>query len=133
MAHTVAVTKLLDGPRHAIFHVYLKCDGLTGELADQIIIDPANLSPSQKPNSRFRLDKIWWDLNGFGVRFEFNNIPDTPIWTCAPNCGPYIDFTEALGGLPDKSGLDGSAALQISTYGFDNAIKQGSLIIKIKK
>lgn len=132
MAHTVTVTRLLDGPRHAIFHVYLKCDGSTGEVVDQIIIDPATLVPAKKPSARFRLDKIWWDLSGFGVRFEFRNVPDSPVWTCSPSASNHICF-EHIGGLTDRSGLDGAAALQISTYGFDATAKQGTLIIKITK
>lgn len=131
MAHTVTITKLLDGQRHAIFHVYLKCDGAAGEITDQVLIDPATLLPAQKTSSRFRLDTIWWDFTGFSGRFEFDNVPDTPVWTVSPGTN-YICF-EKIGGLADRSGLDGTGALQFSTVGFDSAAKQGTMIVKITK
>lgn len=131
MAHTVTITKLLEGPRHAIFHVYLKCDGASGEVVDQVIIDPVDLMPPQRNKPALRIDELWWDFSGFVVRFEFNSIPDTPVWTISPGTN-HICFGK-IGGLADRSSLDGTGALQFSTVGFDNAAKQGTMIVKITK
>lgn len=131
MANTITVTKHLDGPRHAVFHVYLKGDGSAGEVTDQIIIDPALLTPALTTKARFRIDDIKWSFStGLGVRFEYNSIPDSPIWTCFGS--HHINFEDA-GGLQDRSGLDGGGALQITTIGLDSAAKQGTFIIKITK
>lgn len=132
MANTVSITTLLDGPKHAIVHVYLKCDGLEGEVVDHLIFDPATLFPPQNPVPKFVIEQIWHDLSGFGVRLEYNSIPDTPIWTCGEGESCHMDFRE-FGGLKDRSGLDGSGGLQITTFGFDNAIKQGTMVVKIRK
>ena len=40
MANAVTITKILDGARSAVFHVFIKSDGASGELVDQVLIDP---------------------------------------------------------------------------------------------
>lgn len=131
MAHTVTITKLLDGPRHAIFHTYLKCDGTTGEIQDAVVISLADVGLNGK--SRLTIEEIWWDFSGFGVRLEFNDLVDTPIWTISPGASNHINLQNNLGGLLDRSGLDGNGSLLFNTYGFDSATKQGTFIIKIRK
>lgn len=131
MAHTVTITKLNDGPKYAIFHVFLKCDGQSGDLVDQIILDPSTLVPPKKTRERVHLQELWWDCAGFVVRFEFNSIPDTPVWVIS-QYNNHVCFEE-IGGLADRSGLDGAGALQISTVGFDSDSKQGTIIVKVKK
>lgn len=131
MTNTVNITTLLDAKRHAIVHVYIKSDGVEGEVVDQIIIDPATLVPPQAAVAKFDIEEIWWDFTGFGVRFEFNSIPDYPIWTCNEQ-GSYVDM-RSFGGLKDRSGMDGSGALQITTFGLDSANDQGTFVIKIRK
>lgn len=131
MTNTVNITTLMEGPRHVIVHVYIKSDGVEGEVVDQLIVDPATLVPPQAAVAKFDIEEIWWDFTGFGVRFEFNSIPDYPIWTCNEQ-GNHADF-RSFGGLHDRSGMDGSGGLQITTFGLDSASKQGTLVIKIRK
>lgn len=131
MAHTINITKLNDG-RNVVVHVYLKCDGVTGEVVDQIIVDPADLTPVKSAAPFLSLDEIWWDFTGFGVRFEYNSIPDTPVWTASAGNGNHACF-DSFGGLADRSGLDGAGALQITTFGFDNTAKEGSFVVRLTK
>ena len=132
MAHTINITTVNDGPKNVVVHVYLKCDGVTGEIVDQIIVDPALLVPSRSAKPFLSLDEIWWDFTGFGVRFEYNSIPDTPVWTASAGNGSHVCF-EDFGGLADRSGLDGAGALRITTFGFDNAAKEGTFVVKLTK
>lgn len=134
MAHTVKITKLLDGSRHAIFHVYLKHDGQSGDLVGAKLIDPLqDLLPVQAKKPRFRIEEIWWDFYGFGVRLEYDDVVDNPVWVVTAGSGNYVDLKECLGGLKDRSGLDGNGKLLFSTIGFTGAPKQGTMIVKIRK
>ena len=36
----IAITKLQDGPRNAVFHIVFSGDG-SGDLTDEVVIDPA--------------------------------------------------------------------------------------------
>jgi hypothetical protein len=128
MPHTVSIEKVLDGPRTLIFQVYLKHDGASADLADVEIAKPADFGMAAKPG--FRVDEIWYDVSGFLVRLEFNDLADNPIWVCSSSAN-QICFEE-VGGLADRSGLDGNGALQLSTVGFAAGM-EASILIKVRK
>jgi len=132
MANTVTITKINEGPRNAVFHIYLASDGAEGELTDQVIIDPvADLGLSTE--ERMVVDSICYSLSGFDARVEFDTglVEDKMIWLLTPN-NSFIDFTK-FGGLKDRSGLDGTAKLQITTTGFSDATDQGSIVIHARR
>lgn len=133
MTHTVTITKLFEGQRHVTMHVYLACDGASGEITDQVIVNPTTFTPPLAAKATLAIEEIWYDFSGFGVRLEYDNLVDTVIWTCTSGNGNHIDLRENLGGLADRSGLDGTGNLQFSTYGFDAVKKQGTMIVKLKK
>ena len=40
MANTVTITKILPGNHRSQFHIFFKSDGASGELVDQVLVDP---------------------------------------------------------------------------------------------
>lgn len=134
MAHTVAITKLLDGPKNAAFHVFIKSDGVSADLTDEIIIDPASsFDPnlSQKPN--MTVTEIYYDLSGFDAYIEFDYLlSDTPLWVMSGDQYAEAEF-DCVGGLKDRSNeLDGTGKLQLTTSGLTGG-KFGTIIIKVRK
>ena len=135
MANTTTVTKIMEGERHAVFHVYLKSDGVTGELTDFVIADPAaDLNPVLNAVPSMTIEQLWYDLDGFGARLEFDYlVDDTAAWTLSGNSGTHIDFSN-IGGLKDRSNvLDGTGKLMITTSGFSSSSDNGTIIIKVRK
>jgi hypothetical protein len=133
MPHTVKIIKELDGERHIILRVFIKSDGVSADLAGLTVLDP-KLTPSPTlPAKPFcTIEEIWFDLDGFDMRLDFDDLTDPPAWTISQSSGNYIDF-RSFGGIVDRSGLDGTGKLLLSTFGLDNANKQGTLIIKMRK
>lgn len=134
MANTVTVTKIMEGPRHAVFHIYLKSDGVAGELTDQTLIDPtADLSPAGTASASLTVEKIWYSNVGFDSILEFDATADTPIWKIpAVSDSNKIDFKE-VGGLKDRSGAGATGKITITTSGFTAATDEGTMIIRIRK
>lgn len=135
MSHTISITKLLDGPRSAVFHVYLRCDGATGELADEILIDPSqDFSPALDSKPTLTIEKISYDLSGFNARLEFDYlVSDTGVWAMSGGHYGEVDLC-AFGGLRDRSNpLDGTGNLLLSTDGFTSTGDAGAIIIKVRK
>lgn len=135
MANNVTITKLEDGARFAIFHVFMQSDGASGELVKSVVIDPLlDFVPPKARKPSMSIERLWYDISGFTARLEFDYLTDeTPVWTCSPANGTHMDFSH-FGGLKDRSGAqDGSGKLMISTSGFTEATDSGSIIIKVKK
>lgn len=133
MANTVLITKLLDGPKHAIIHVFLESDGASGELVDQVLIDPTQLVPTGSAVPSFTLEGVWHSFNGFAGKIEFDSVVDTSVWVFTENETVHTCFAD-FGGLKDRSNpLDGSGKLLLSTVGFTAAGDMGSMVIKVRK
>lgn len=129
----LVVTKILDGPRNAVFHIFIRGDG-GGDLVDEIIIDPSSSFETPLPAVPcLKISKLWYDLTGFDAWLEFDYMfSDTPIWTLNSNGAATLDF-EWFGGLTDRSNeLDGSGQLKLSTNGL--AVGSiGTAVILIRK
>ena len=134
MAHTIAITKLLDGPRHAIYHVYLVCDGASGELVDQTLIDPVDLVPSSGAVPSLTIEEINYDLSGFSARLEFDYlVSDTGAWVMSADNHACVNLAP-YGGIKDRSNvLDGTGKLMMSTKGFTSADDAGVIVLKVRK
>jgi hypothetical protein len=130
----IAITRLADGPRNAIYHIALQGDG-TGDLVDVAVIDPAtDFDPPLPAVPSLRIARLIYDLTGFDAYLEFDYLAtDTPIWTMTGNNGGSdLDFC-SFGGLSDRSlELDGSGKLLLSTSGLGLG-DRGSIIIMAKK
>jgi len=131
MANTVTITTVNNGPRNLILHVYLKSDGAEGELVDEVIVDPIDFGlPS---TTRFAIENIQYNFVGFDAVVEFDTglVDDKMMWVL----GETNDSTDFgfINGLKDRSGLDGTGKIQISTTGFTAVSDQGSMIIAVRK
>lgn len=132
MPHTVKIIKELDAARHVILRIYIKGDGLSADLSGVTVIDPTTMTPPMPAKAFGTIEEIWYDLDGFNIRLDYDDVVDPPAWTISQGAGNYIDFRR-VGGVSDRSGLDGTGKLLLSTIGLDTAEKQGSLIIKMRK
>ncbi len=132
MAHKVTITKILPGAHRSQFHVYLESDGASGELTDQVLIDPV-IDLGIPASSRPAIEKINYNFAGFDARIEFDTglVDDKIIWVLPQNGDNYIDF-DPWGGLKDQSGLDGTGKIQLTTVGFGDAGDMGSLLIMVR-
>ena len=134
MAHKVTVTKLMDGQRNVGFHIFIKSDGVSADLTDYVVIDPAiSFAPAFPNTPSMTVEKIYYDLAGFDAFLEFDYLlSDTPLW--AMSGGQYAEAEfDCVGGLKDRSNeLDGTGKLQITTSGL-TAGKFGSIIVKVRK
>lgn len=131
--NTVTVKKLLDGSKNLMILVYLKSDGISGELVNQTLIDPvADLG--LQSNARLLIQRIEYNFSGFDAVVEFDAGGVTPNfkWVLTEGANCPIDF-EKWGGIKDDSGLDGTGKFQITTTGFTASTDQGSIVIFIRK
>ncbi len=132
MANVVAITKIQDGPRNAIFHLYLESDG-SGELTDEVLIDPTvDFDPALPGKPIMIIEKLWYNLVGFSAALKFDYLVEgTPVWVVSEDGD--ADFSP-MGGLKDRSGeIDGTGKLLLSTVGFATAGEHGTIILQIKK
>lgn len=133
MSHTVKITKLQDGPRFAVFHIYLKGDGVSPDLVNTILIDPkTDFEPAKAGKPVIKLNKIQWSFINFQAELDFEYLSEnTPAWVLNNQDSNKVSFCD-IGGLFDKSPpLDGTGKLLISTTGLTNTA--GTILITIRK
>jgi len=134
MANVVNVTKLMDGPRNAVFHVYIKSDGVSGDLVDYVLVDPAvDFNPAYPAKPTLVLQKLQYDVTDFNGILSFQElVNNTPLWTLSGH-GHTMDFSD-VGGLKDQSSqLDGTGKLLLSTVGFTTLNEQGTFLLWLTK
>ena len=129
----VAITRILDGARNAVFYVSIVGDA-TGDLTDEILIDPAtSFDPALPAAPGMTVEQLWYDLSGFDARLEFDYLAsDTPVWSMSGGQAFHADFC-CFGGLKDRSNpLDGRGKLKLTTSGLADG-DFGTLIVKVRK
>jgi hypothetical protein len=129
----VAITKILDGSRNAVFHVFITGDG-GGDLSDEILIDPAtSFDPRMGAKPSMSIDALWYDLSGFTAKLEYDYLAsDTPVWSMSESQPGHVDFS-CFGGIADRSNpLDGLGKLKITTTGLGVG-DVGTIVIKARK
>lgn len=132
MAHIVTITKILPGAHRSQFHIFLLSDGASGELEDEVLVDPVG-DLGILASSKIVIEMITYDFAGFDARIEFNNgqVADNMIWVLPQRADNHLDFNP-WGGLKDFPGLDGTGAIQLTTTGFSNAGSQGTILIMVR-
>lgn len=132
MAQAV-ITKIIDGERNAVFHVFFEGDGL-GELVDFVLIDPATSFGVDLPSEpTLTVEKLMYDLSGFNAKLEFDYLAtDTPVWSLSGGSGTELDFCKYTGIKDRSEALDGSGKLTITTSGLGLG-DFGSLIVQVRK
>lgn len=135
MANDINITKLIDGPRNAVFHITLFSDGQTGDLTNFTIIDPAfDFNPELPAKPIMTIEELWYEFAGFTARLQFNYLTkSTPVWTISGSASARVCFDD-FGGIKDRSNpLDGNGKLTITTNGFNSTGCQGTIIVKVRK
>jgi hypothetical protein len=160
--HTVNRIKIMDGPSHVTLHVFLQCDGQSGDLSNYVILDPAtDLQPFMPQHQDLLVKQVWYELGGFSITFAFNSLTPQPFWTLTPGASLHHDW-RFFGGLRDysstqmlqnkgqpnaspstlpvetlplygTSGIDSDGKLMISTNGFFDASDSGTFVLWMEK
>lgn len=126
------ITKLVDGPKRAVFHIFMNADG-TGELVNEIVIDPDTdfVQPAPKPYA-LTLMKVWYSHAVFDVTIAFDGIDQSPAWVTTPGADTYTCF-EYFGGIKARSVEQPTGRVLISTNGFATIGSTGVLILEVRK
>jgi hypothetical protein len=92
MAHSVYRTKLVDGSRLVVLHVYLESDGASADLEDFELLDPAEDEGDE--NVRYVIESLTYDLKDFSARLEFDTglLTHNLMWVMSGNGGMEVDF-----------------------------------------
>ncbi len=125
---SMTVTKLLDGPRHSIFHYAIE-----SEVADStfILIDPqADIFPT---SYKLTVEELKYDWMGFDAKIHFDSdlVGGTMTWVLPQLTHGGVDF-RPFGGFKDRSGINGDGKLRLTTYGL-TAMGRGTLIVRVRK
>ena len=128
----IAITKLNDGPRNAVFHIVFSGDG-SGDLTDEVVIDPAtSFDPALPAVPSLTIARLKYDLSGFDAWLEFDYlVSDELIWSMTGDQYVDADLTE-FGGLKDRAPNGGLGKLKLSTAGLGNN-EHGMLIVWVRK
>lgn len=127
------ISKIQDGIKNAVVHVFLRGDG-SGDLNGQVIIDPAvDFDPSLPAIPELRITELWYDFIGFdGYLFFDDLVTGTPVWSMSGGQANHPDFS-CFGGLTDRSdALDGTGKLKLTTIGLGEG-DVGTLVVYVKK
>lgn len=129
----------MDGPKHVLVHVYFKSDGQSGDIVNQVILDPkTDLSPSLGAGRRFVLVKVWYGLAGPDVKLSFDDgsspLSDFNVWVIpGGTLSGHVNFAEFGGIIDSTPSIDANGKLLLSTTGLTTTADQGTLIIKLAK
>lgn len=132
MANTVDIKYLVKGSKSIVISIFLRSDGVTGELTKYTLIDPVvDLGLTRK--ARLSLQSVEHSLAGFDSILEFDGGGIDPKfkWVLAEGVNHPADF-RSVGGIVDDSGIDGTGKFQISTFGFNSTQDFGSLIVSLR-
>lgn len=130
MSNKIVKTLLSDGTNKSVFSFYLESDGVEGELTNYILIDPVNDFLTMPDKLTIR--QIWYGFSWFDALLSFDDLVPYPSWELTRDSGGYFDF-RYFGGIVDRSGLDHSGKLFITTNGFAPAGSIGTLIVEVLK
>ena len=130
--NTLKIKTLLSGPRNLLLAIYMKSDGASGELVNEVLVDPVDYG--LKAKSRLRLVRMEYSFAGFDAVLEYGSGGVDPNWkwVMSETANHPVDF-QSYGNLIDDSGLDGTGLLTISTTGFTASTDQGSILLGLRK
>lgn len=137
MANKIQVMKIMDGDSHVTLHVYIESDGVSGDLVNQVILDPTtDLTPPMPSMQDLIVKQVWSGLANCSVTLAFNATTPWAFWTLAPTAGVHYDW-RFFGGIRDNSdapmGLDSTGELLISTNGFTTTSAKGAFVLWMEK
>ena len=126
----IVKTLISDGPSKAIISVYIESDGIETDLVNYVLLDPqVDFVPIAEQMS---ILQIWYALSNFSALLSFDDLTDFPSWNLVENTDGYVDL-RYFGGIKDRSGIDYTGKLLLSTTGFTPEPKVGTIIIELRK
>ena len=129
MANTVTIRTLIDGPRQSVLHVYLKSDGMSGDIVDQVVVDISALNSRAVKTT---LEEVWYNLVGFDALLEFDSPTDTTAWKLSSGTDNHQDF-RSFGGIKDSNESTSTGDVLITTNGMTTTSDEGTIILKVRK
>ena len=136
MSHIITVTNMIDGPKKALFHVYLESDGVESELSNRVLLDSktdfVNSDESSNNIVRMSILQVWYSFSWFDGLLKFDDIEPYPSWALTRDATGYHDL-RYFGGLKDRGTVDGQGKLLLSTNGFSTPGSIGTMVIEVKK
>lgn len=141
--NNVTMTLLVDGPRLAVAHFYLQSDGVSGELNNTPVFDPAidlvePLAQQFDPSDGHKLPltmtimEVWYGLSWFDVTIAFESDVNSPRLVLTRDAHDHMDLRE-FGGIKDLYDSNSTGRVLFSTKDFAPAGSNGHVIIAFKK
>lgn len=132
MAHIVTPTLLLDSPKSTIVHVYIESDGVSGDLSSFVLLDPKVDFVDSPQIIQMSIRQIWYSLAWFDGFLSFDDLTPYPSWVLNRDANGYFDF-RYFGGIKDRSSIDTTGKLLLSTNGLTSLGNRGTLVIELQK
>lgn len=132
MAHKIVKTLLLDSPKSAILSVYLEGDGVEGDLSNFVLLDPRTDFIDSPIKVQMSIKQIWYGFSWFDALITFDDTVPYPSWQLTRDTVGYHDF-RYFGGMKDRSSIDGTGKVLLSTNGFSLPGSIGTLILEVQK
>jgi hypothetical protein len=140
MAHIVTPTILVDSTKSAVVHLYIESDGLSNDLVNQIIVDPTLDFVDSPLKVQMAITQVWYSFGWFDAMLSFDDItllesagiPSTPSWLLTRDTIGYHDF-RYFGGIKDKSTIDGTGRIVLTTNGLTTPGSKGTMVLEIRK
>lgn len=126
----IVKTKLNDGPSKIILSVFMQSDGVEGELTDYVLLDPQE--DCTPPADQLSILQVWYSFSWFDALLSFDDLVDFPSWNLTRDTDGYFDF-RYFSGIKDRSGIDHTGKLLISTRDFAPLDTIGTMIIELRK
>jgi len=127
MAHALTTQKITDGRRNTVIKVNIKGDGVTGELANEVLFDASAYFTACTDN---KLVEIKYTLNGFSAELFWDATANVPLISLAKDHPAYENYRD-VGGIVNNSGAGKTGDILISTTGLAASTKDGYIELYI--
>lgn len=127
----INVTKILDGARNSVLHIFIAGDG-SGDLSGEVVADPTVFDPAMPGVPTLTIEDIKYDFVGFNGYLAFDDlVSGTPVW--AMSGGQYSEVClKDFGGIKDRSSVDGDGKLKLTTSGLSSG-DVGVIVLELRK
>ena len=134
MPNKIVKTLLLDSSKSAILHVYMESDGNEGDLSNFVLLDPKTDFYNSDAGLRIQmtLKQVWYSFSWFDGLLTFDDLVPYPSWQLTRDAIGYHDF-RYFGGIKDRSSIDTTGKVLISTNGFAALGNVGTMVIEVGK
>ena len=132
MSNRVVKTLLLDSSKSALLHVYLESDGVEGELSNFVLLDPKSDFANSPLKVQMAVTQVWYSFPWFDALLTFDDLVPYPSWQLTRDAIGYHDF-RYFGGIQDRSSIDTTGKLLLSTNGFTALGNVGTMVVEVRK